>query len=417
MRYRIGCAVVLGVLCLAGCSRDDKAALPATTQAGPPKTLKIVSDLSLEGSSAEQTKSIVRAIDLYLDQIGRIAGPFRIDYENVEVDYNAGGFDDPCANNAEKYVADIRIVGVIGSFGSTCTKVELQIANPHSLVYVSPSNTAVGLTHEGPGSEPGEPGIHYPTGVRTYARTVAPDDAQGRTGAGFMADALGVTRAFVLDDRDSYGRGMADAFVAAAPDYGIEIVGRRGWDANASRYIELMQKVKASGADGIYVGGISDFNGDQVLRDKVEVLGDNDAVKVLVSDGFVWDPLFVEAGARTMEGVYGTTPTLDPEQITGAGREFLDAYEAEYGKAAELYTAYGVAAAQALLDAIARSDGTREDIAAKLLETDLPDGILGPTSFDANGDIVDPAFAVYRARAGEWELDQVARPSDLGRAP
>jgi ABC-type branched-subunit amino acid transport system substrate-binding protein len=70
-----------------------------------------------------------------------------------------------------------------------------------------------------------------------------------------------------------------------------------------------------------------------------------------------------------------------------------------------------------LLDAIARSDGTREDIAAKLLETDFADGILGPTSFDENGDIVDLAFAVYRARAGTWELAQVTRLSEVGRAP
>ena len=210
---------------------------------------------------------------------------------------------------------------------------------------------------------------------------------------------------------------MADAFEAAAPDFGSR--GRRppAWDANAYRYIELMQRVKASGADGIYIGGISDFNGDQVLKDKVEVLGDNEAVKVLVSDGFVWDPLFEEAGAETLEGVYGTTPTLDPEQITGAGREFLDAYEAEYGQAPELYTAYGVAAAQVLLDAIARSDGTREDIAAKLLETDIPDGILGPTSFDENGDIEDPASRSSARESGRWAPLEVVQPSDFARAP
>jgi branched-chain amino acid transport system substrate-binding protein len=419
MRYRIGCAVVLGVLCLAGCSRDDKAVAPATTQAAPPKMVKIVSDLPMQGSSGKQSESIVRGIELYLEQLGGKAGPYEIEFETIDDSVFPGSAygESPNLQHARESAEDERIVGVVGRFSSGYTKQAVELANPRSLVYVSPSNTAVGLTHEGPGSEPGEPGKYYPSGIRTYARVVAPDDVQARIGAALMKNTLGVSKVFVLDDRDSYGMGMADAFEAAAPDFGLEVVGHEHWDANADRYTKLMQRVKESGADGIYVGGIADFNGDQVLKDKVAVLGDNEAVKVLVSDGFVVDTLFEEAGARATEGVYGTTPTLDPEQITGAGREFLDAYEAKHGEEPERYTAYGVAAAQVLLDAIARSDGTREDIAAKLLETDIADGILGPTSFDENGDIVNPAFAVYRAKAGNWKLAQVTRPSDLAPAP
>jgi branched-chain amino acid transport system substrate-binding protein len=379
----------------AGCSKSDKTAAP-TTQGPPTKTLTIVSDLPLEGSSAEQTQSIVRGIELYLDQIGHQAGPFSIEYESVGIEYNAGGHNDPCVDDAEKFVADERIVAVVGPFNSGCAKLEVPIGNPHSLAYVSPSNTAVGLTHEGPGSEPGEPDKYYPTGVRTYARMVAADDVQGRIGAGFMAWELGVTEVFVLDDSDGYGRGIAAAFEAAAADYGMEVVGRVHWNANSSRYTTVMQKIKASGADGIYIGGISDFNGDQVLKDKVAVLGGNDDVKVLVSDGFVFDPQFVEKNRNALEGVYGTTPTLDPKQITGAGEEFVDAYEAVYGKPPELYTAYAVAAAQVLLDAIARSDGTRGSVLEELRGARVKNGILGDFRIDRYGDITPARLAIFR---------------------
>ena len=72
-----------------------------------------------------------------------------------------------------------------------------------------------------------------------------------------MQDALGVTSVYILDDKDAYGKGVADAFEQAAKDERPH--GRRphGWDANAQNYKALMTQVKASGADGVYIGGIA----------------------------------------------------------------------------------------------------------------------------------------------------------------
>ena len=41
-----------------------------------------------------------------------------------------------------------------------------------------------------------------------------------------------------------------------------------------------------------------------------------------------------------------------------------------------------------MLDAIARSDGTRDDVTAKLFGTHVTNGLLGTFRFDANGDPV-----------------------------
>ena len=48
-----------------------------------------------------------------------------------------------------------------------------------------------------------------------------------------------------------------------------------------------MQKVKASGADAVFLGAILEENGAQLIKDKVAVLGPNDGrVKLLAPDGF-----------------------------------------------------------------------------------------------------------------------------------
>jgi len=396
--------LVLSALALlaAGCGGDDNGTSGGTGggETGGGEAVKIVSDLPLQGSSAGQTETMVNAIKLYLEQIGGKAGDFTISYESFDDSTAAkGAWDEAtCSANARKYVEDEAILGVIGTFNSGCAKLEVPIANEASLAYVSPANTAVGLTHEGPGSEPGEPDKYYPTGVRNYTRVVASDDFQGQIDATYMKDQLGVTSVYILDDKDAYGKGVADAFEIAAKDIGLKVAGHTGWDANAQNYKALMTQVKATGADGMFIGGISCFNGGQVIKDKVSVVGDNDAVKLLVSDGFVLDSLFDEAGADTLAGTYGSAPVLNPEDLTGAGKTFLDAYQAKYG-APEVYTAYAAAAAQALVDAIGRSDGSREDVVAKLFETNITDGIVGPMAFNANGDPKGGLISIFQAEA------------------
>jgi branched-chain amino acid transport system substrate-binding protein len=394
----------------AGCGGEEEGGGGGgTTAGGGGKTVKIVSDLPLQGSSAAQTEQMNNAIKLYLSDQGNKAGDYTIEFEAFDDSTAArGAWDEAtCAANARKYVEDESIVGVIGTFNSGCAKIEVPIANEASLAYVSPANTATGLTHEGPGAEEGEPDKYYTTGTRNYARVVTSDDVQGEIDANYMKDTLGVKKVFILDDKDAYGKGVADAFEIAAKDIGLEVAGHEGWDANAQNYQALMTTIKDSGADGIFIGGISCFNGGQLIKDKVSVVGDNEKVKTIVSDGFVQVSLFDEAGVENTEGLYGSAPTLNPEDLPGAGKEFNAKVEQQFGKP-EVYTAYAVAALQMLLAALEDSDGTRESVTENLLSAQA-DTVVGPISFDENGDPADKFESIFQAKGGSWEfVEQVA---------
>ncbi len=163
-----------------------------------------------------------------------------------------------------------------------------------------------------------------------------------------------------------------------------------------------MERVKASGADGIYLGGVSDDGGAALIRDKVTEVGDNEAVKLVVSDGFFVDELFDDAGAANVEGAYATSSTVRLDGLTGPGKVFAADYAEKYGEPPTRFAPYAAAAVEVLVDAIGRSDGTRADVAAKLLETRFEEGILGPTSFDQNGDRVDAPVPLFQARDGAW---------------
>jgi branched-chain amino acid transport system substrate-binding protein len=216
-----------------------------------------------------------------------------------------------------------------------------------------------------------------------------------------------VTKVYILDDKELYGKGVADAFEGSAKDIGLEVAGHEGWDKDAQNYTALMTKIKASGADGIYIGGVSTNNGGQLVKDKVQTVGDNETVKMLVSDGFVLSSLFDEAGADNVNGAYGTAPTTPPDKLTGEGKTFVDDFQQSEGdKPLEVYTVYAATAAQVLLDAISRSDGSREDVLAKLFETDLPDTVVGQMSFNEEGDPENASETVYVAQDGKWEYKE-----------
>jgi branched-chain amino acid transport system substrate-binding protein len=379
---------------------------------GGGQTVKIVSDLPLQGSDRVQTEQMVRAIEFVLQEAGNKAGDHTLEYESFDDATAAkGAWDEAkCAENARAFVNDESVVGVIGTYNSGCAAIEIPILNEGSVAMVSPANTYAGLTHEAPGTEQGEPDKYYPTGNRNYVRVVASDDNQGKIGATYMKDTLGVNSVYILDDKELYGKGVADAFENFAREAGLEVAGHEGWDKDAPNYRALMTKIKGTGAEAIYIGGISTNNGGQLIKDKVSVLGDNEQVKLMFSDGFVITSLFEEAGPQNVEGAYGTAPTLPVEEVTGAGKEFLDAFaQAEGGKDIEVYTLYAAASAQVLVDAIGRSDGSREDVVAKLFETNLDDTVVGPMSFDEFGDPATKFETVYQAKGGHFEFVERAQ--------
>jgi len=158
-----------------------------------------------------------------------------------------------------------------------------------------------------------------------------------------------------------------------------------------------MQKIKTAGADCVYLGGIYDNNGGQLVKDKVSVLGPNTgAVKLIGPDGFTGYEDFQKLPQG--EGTYLTFAGLDASQLKaagGKGSKLLEDYKAKYNKEpASSYVLYGVQALQVILAAIEKSDGTRKSVNEQVFKTGISisaaDAVLGkdlkidPATGDSN---------------------------------
>src|SRR5215210_4006382 len=187
-------------------------------------TAKIVSDLPRQGANRAQTTTMVNAIELAIQQRDGKAGDISIEYGSLDDSTaQAGAWDEAkCGENAQKAAQDEDIVGWIGPFNSGCAAVEIPILNRAGLAMISPANTYIGLTK--PGGAPDEPEKYYPTGERNYARVIVADDKQGKAGVALMTEE-GFDSVYILDDKETYGKGLADQFEKAAKEQGIDVLG------------------------------------------------------------------------------------------------------------------------------------------------------------------------------------------------
>src|SRR5918995_1708984 len=273
--------VVLG-LTAAACGGDDDGggaevtALPSAS-CGPirqgeeePDAL-IASDLPLQGANRALTTEMADAIEFVLEQRDWKAGDLTIGYQSCDDSTaQAGSWDSAkCSSNARAYANNESVIGILATFNSGCAKLVLPVANrapDGPLAMVSPANTYPGLTEGGPGTEAGEPDNYYPTGKRNYARVVWNDQFQGAANAQFAKE-LGWKRVFVLNDSETYGLGIATLFGEYAEKLGIEILANQKWDKGASSYESLASRIHASGADGVFLGGVGCQNRGPVIKD------------------------------------------------------------------------------------------------------------------------------------------------------
>jgi ABC-type branched-subunit amino acid transport system substrate-binding protein len=342
----------------------------------------IVSDLPLRGGSAALGRPIEAAIEQVLREREFRAGPYRVGYQSCDDSSTQEGFDtDKCIANSRAYGANGSVLGVVGPVHSDCAQFEIPIANQAGLAMVSPTNSATYLTNGEPSDSPNILARLYPTGTRNYLRVMPNDRAQGAAHA-MLAAELGATSVFVLGDDQR----LLYPFHRATDLLGIEIAGESVIDPEAASYADLADQVAGSGAGMVFLADFLDSVQDgQLLRDLRARLGED----FPISTGDGWFPEgAVEVAGDAARGLLISTHGIPNPELPAEGQAFVaELAPALPGEEVPSFSVvYGAQAVEVLLDAIARSDGTRASVVQQLFATRVANGLIGDFSFDANGD-------------------------------
>jgi branched-chain amino acid transport system substrate-binding protein len=377
---------VLAASYVAACGGDDNGGGGGTTAS---KKVTIYSSLPLQGSSRPQSLDVIKGEKLALKERGNKGGSCTVTYKSLDDSTAQAGTWDPgqTSSNARKVSQDKSSIALLAEFNSGASAISIPITNEAGILQISPSNTALELTkNPGPAGK-GAPDKYYPSGKRNYARVVAADHIQGSAQADWMEE-KGVKKLYVLNDRQVYGAGVAKTTGDAAKRRGIQVVGQDGIDVKAPNYRSLASKIKGTGADAVFFGGIVDNNAVQLYKDVGAALPN---ATLWGPDGVATTTFVKPLPADIAKRTFLTVATINPKDYGPKGQKFYKDFKTEYGgKAPEPYAIYGFEAMDLALDAMKRAGdkcNDRQKVIDEVFSTKNKQGVAGTYDIDKDGDV------------------------------
>jgi branched-chain amino acid transport system substrate-binding protein len=412
------CLAGLFALTVAACggSDDNNGGGGGTAQG----TLTIYSSLPRQGASRVQTIAIENGAKLALEGAGGKVGKFKVKYVPLDDSTAAAGQWDaqPTSANARKAAQDKSTIAYIGEYNSGASAVSIPILNEGAIPQVSPANTAVGLTKKEPGTEPGEPDKYYPTGKRTYLRIVPRDTIQGAAIATLM-DQAGCKSAYIVNDKEVYGAGLARNIENSAKKLGINVLGNEGFDKKAANYRSLASKINGKHPDCIADSQVVETNGVQVAKDLAAGVPN---AKLFGPDGLAISS-FADPGeggipAKDAPRWTVTVATLAPDQYPPEGQKFFKDFSAKYHTGnPDPYAIYGYESMSLILDAIKRAGDQGNDrgkVLEELFNTKDRKSVLGTYSMDSTGDSTITDYGAYTIKGGKLTFDKTIKAQASG---
>jgi branched-chain amino acid transport system substrate-binding protein len=289
--------------------------------------------------------------------------------------------DDACepkqaVSIANRLVDSDEAVAVVGHFCSSSSIPASAIYEEGGVLMVTPASTNPALTDRG-----------LPNVFRVCGR----DDQQGDVAASYIVGDLGAKKVAIIHDKDTYGKGLADAMKATMNAYGLEEVLYEGLTRGEKDFNALVTKIRSVDADVVYFGGLHSEAGPLVRQMREQGL----TAKFISGDGIVSDEFVSVAGSpEYVDGVlmtFGADPTSYP-----AGKEVVEQFRSE-GIEPEGYVMYSYTAMQVVVAALEAND--LDPVAASdWLHSNKVDTAMGTKQFDDKGDLLVSDYVMY-----EWD--------------
>ncbi|MGR8011167.1 branched-chain amino acid ABC transporter substrate-binding protein [Streptomyces hypolithicus] len=402
MRHRslliLTTVVTTGALTLSACGSRDEGS--KGNDSGSKKTTVVIGvDAPLTGSLSALGQGIKNSVDLAAKTANK-------NNEVPGIEFKVEALDDqavPASGqaNATKLVGNQDVIGAVGPLNSGVAQSMQSVFAKADVVQVSPANTNPALSQ----------GDDWATGAakrpfKTYFRTAATDVVQGKFAAQYLYNDAKKKKVYVVDDKQTYGAGLAAIFSAEFKRLGGKIAGTDHVTVKETDFSSTADKVKSSKADSVYYGGQYPEGG--LLADQIKKTGAK--IPTMGGDG-IFDPAFISASGVANDGDFATSIGYPVEKLPTA-KKFIEDYKA--GGYKDPYAAYGGysydagwSIIQAVKAVVAANDGKLpEDARAKVVEAMGKvsfDGVTGKVSFDENGDTTNKQLTVYKVEGKEWK--------------
>ncbi|MDX3373912.1 branched-chain amino acid ABC transporter substrate-binding protein [Streptomyces sp. ME02-6991-2A] len=401
MRHRslliLTAVLTTGALTLTACgSRDDSN--NSDSGDGGNTTVIIGLDAPLTGDLSALGLGIKNSADLAVKQANAKKYVEGVTFEIQALDDQA----QPSSGqqNASKFVANKKVLGTVGPLNSSVGESMQKVLADAKLAQVSPANTSPSLTQ---GQKWNEGTKERP--FASYFRTSTTDAVQGPFAAQYLFNDAKKKKVFVIDDKKTYGAGLAGTFKAEFEKLGGKIAGTEHIDPETKDFSSVATKVKSSGADVVYYGG--EYPAAGPLSKQIKKAGAK--IPLVGGDGIYSGEYIKLSGA---EGVGDLATSVGaPIETLPSAKDFVANYEkAGYKEPFEAYGGYSYDAAWSIIEAVKAvveaNDGklpsdARAKVAEAVGKVDF-EGVTGKVSFDEFGDTTNKQLTVYEYKDGAW---------------
>ncbi|BEN11353.1 branched chain amino acid ABC transporter substrate-binding protein [Serratia marcescens] len=283
-------------------------------------------------------------------------------------------------------LVDEGVAGVVGHWNTGTSIPAARIYHDAGIAQVAPVATGHGYTQQG---------------FDTSFRVMGHDDDGGNYAGQYAVKTLKAQRIAVIDDRTAFGQGLADEFIKSLQAQGVQPVTREYVDDKTVDFSAVLTTVRSKNADLIFFGGV-DSQAAPLAR-KLKQLGMN--AQLMGAGGFV-SQTFLTLAQREGEGVVALEPGLPLEQMPG-GKAFEQAYRDRYHTHIELHAPFAYDATRVLIAAIEQAGSANPADYLPTLRTIHYQGVTGAIAFDAQGNLQQPSFTLYRVVDGKWQPQTV----------
>jgi branched-chain amino acid transport system substrate-binding protein len=237
-------------------------------------------------------------------------------------------------------------------------------------------------------------------GLWNTFRTCGRDDQQGAVAAGYLAKNFKGKNIAIINDKTTYGKGLADETKKALNQAGVKERVYESYNKGDKDFTALVSKLKLNAIDIVYVGGYHQEAG-LILRQ----MRDQGLKTVLMAGDALADKEFASITGPAAEGVlftFGPDPRKIPANATIVKRF------GEKGIDPEGYTLYTYAALQIWAQAAAKAGTTDAKKVAAAMKAGTWSTVLGPVSYTPKGDMTTLGYVVYKwnSSGGYTELQQ-----------
>jgi branched-chain amino acid transport system substrate-binding protein len=374
-------SVALGAVALviAGCGSSDSSGGGSASAGGSGcknVSVGVVSEMS--GTFATYGTTAKNAATLALQDLKK-------SHPNCNVKlvyYDTQGDPKQAPGVARKAITDQSVVAILGPTFSGVSEAADPIFNDAGMPVVTGVSTEGALSQKG---------------WKVFHRTVVNDSQEGPAEADYMADKLGYKRIAVIDNGQSYGKGLGDLVRGELKKKGDPAADSESIDAEGSDYSSTINRIRAAKADAVFCACLD----PEAARLVKQLRAAGDKTPFLGGAG-VHTAQFLKQAGPAAEGALVGSGGIDATQ-SAEGKAWLQRWQTTFGGPPDLYALEWYNAATVVMDAIGAGKTSREAVNSYISSADIKTP-TGSVSFEPNGDVKNATINWYTVKGGKFEL-------------